>query len=65
MTGQKCTMDEIGSPMANASVSGNIHFVAENDTHAVQIAKKLLSFVPANNPARSAPPAGAAVGSLP
>ena len=49
VTGQKCTMDEIGSPMANASVSGNVHFVAENDTHAVQIAKKLLSFVPANN----------------
>jgi propionyl-CoA carboxylase beta chain len=49
VTGQKCTMDEIGSPMANASVSGNVHFVAENDAHAVQIAKKLLSFVPANN----------------
>jgi propionyl-CoA carboxylase beta chain len=49
VTGQKCTMDEIGSPMANASVSGNVHFVAENDAHAVQIAKKLLSFFPANN----------------
>src|SRR5512135_279531 len=49
VTGQKTTMDEIGSPMAHASVSGNIHFVAENDTHAVQIARKLLSFIPANN----------------
>jgi len=49
VTGQKCTMDEIGSPMANASVSGNIHFIAENDAHAVQIARKILSFVPANN----------------
>jgi len=49
VTGQKCTMDEIGSPAANASVSGNVHFVADNDAHAVQIARKLLSFMPANN----------------
>jgi propionyl-CoA carboxylase beta chain len=49
VTGQKCTMDEIGSPTANASVSGNVHFIADNDTHAVQIARKLLSFMPANN----------------
>ena len=49
VTGQKCTMEEIGSPMANASVSGNIHFIADNDAHAVQIARKILSFVPANN----------------
>src|SRR6476620_68987 len=49
VTGQKTTMDEIGSPMANASVSGNIHFVADNDAHAVQIARKLLSYIPSNN----------------
>ena len=49
VTGQKCTMDEIGSPMANASVSGNVHFIADNDAHAIQIARKLLSFVPSNN----------------
>jgi propionyl-CoA carboxylase beta chain len=49
VTGQKCTMDEIGSAKANASVSGNIHFVAENDAHAVQIARKILSYLPSNN----------------
>jgi len=49
VTGQKCTMDEIGSPMAHASVSGNIHFVAENDADAVRLAKKLLSYLPSNN----------------
>lgn len=48
-TGQKCTMDEIGSAAAHATVSGNIHFVAENDGHAVQITRKLLSFLPSNN----------------
>ncbi len=48
-TGQKCTMDEIGSAAAHASVSGNIHFVADNDAHAVQIARRLLSYLPSNN----------------
>jgi propionyl-CoA carboxylase beta chain len=42
-------MDEIGGAMANASVSGNIHFIAENDADAVRIVKKLLSYLPANN----------------
>jgi propionyl-CoA carboxylase beta chain len=49
VTGQKCTMEEIGSATAHASVSGNIHFIAENDAHATQIARKILSFIPANN----------------
>jgi propionyl-CoA carboxylase beta chain len=49
VTGQKCTMDEIGSPMANASVSGNVQFVAENEVQAIEIARRLLSFMPANN----------------
>ena len=49
VTGQKCTMDEIGSPLANASVSGNIHFIADNDAHAIQLARRILSFIPANN----------------
>src|SRR5258708_39388323 len=49
VTGQKTTMDEIGSPQTNAGVSGNVHFVADNDLHAIEIARKILSFVPANN----------------
>jgi propionyl-CoA carboxylase beta chain len=49
VTGQKCTMEEIGSATANASVSGNVHFVAENDADAVRIARKLLSYLPSNN----------------
>jgi propionyl-CoA carboxylase beta chain len=49
VTGQKCTMDEIGSATTNASVSGNIHFVADNDAQAIQIARRLLSFLPLNN----------------
>jgi propionyl-CoA carboxylase beta chain len=48
-TGQTATMEEIGSASANASVSGNVHFIADDDTQALQIARKLLSFLPPNN----------------
>ncbi|MDX2080197.1 MAG: acyl-CoA carboxylase subunit beta [Terrimicrobiaceae bacterium] len=48
-TGQKCTMAEVGSAAAHATISGNIHFVAENDAHAIAIVHKLLSFLPSNN----------------
>ncbi len=48
-TGQTTTMDEIGSAAAHAAISGNIHFVAEDDNHAFQLARKLLSYLPPNN----------------
>lgn len=47
--GQKCSMDDIGSAAVHATVSGNIHFVAEDDVHSLEILKKLLSFLPSNN----------------
>ncbi|MGD9917493.1 MAG: acyl-CoA carboxylase subunit beta [Paenirhodobacter sp.] len=49
VTGQVTTMDEIGSAETQAGVSGNVHFIAENDAHAVAIVHKLLSFLPSNN----------------
>ncbi len=48
-TGQTTTMDEIGSAAAHAAISGNIHFVAADDHHAFEIARKLLGFIPSNN----------------
>jgi len=48
-TGAKVTMDEIGSAAAHASVSGNIPFVAEDEHHALDITRKLFSFLPSNN----------------
>src|SRR5581483_1499537 len=48
-TGEAATMDEIGSATAHATVAGNIHFVANDDAHAVALVKKLLSFLPSNN----------------
>ncbi|HCF56466.1 MAG TPA: methylmalonyl-CoA carboxyltransferase, partial [Myxococcales bacterium] len=38
-----------GSAAAHATISGNIHFVAEDDAHAVQLVKQVLSYLPANN----------------
>jgi propionyl-CoA carboxylase beta chain len=49
VSGQTTTMEEIGSAQAHATVSGNIHFVAENDQHAVEIVRDLLSYLPSNN----------------
>ncbi len=48
-TGASVTMEEIGSAAAHATVSGNIHFVADDDEHALEIAAKLLSYLPHNN----------------
>ncbi len=48
-TGVDCTMEEIGSASANAAISGNVHFVAEDDHHAMQIVEELLSYLPSNN----------------
>jgi acetyl-CoA carboxylase carboxyltransferase component len=49
VTGRAVTMDEVGSAAMHASVSGNVHFVAEDDGHAVQLVRRLLSYLPSNN----------------
>jgi propionyl-CoA carboxylase beta chain len=48
-TGTEATMEQIGGAMANASISGNVHFVAEDDADAMRITADLLSYLPANN----------------
>ncbi|MDL5048078.1 acyl-CoA carboxylase subunit beta [Oscillatoria amoena NRMC-F 0135] len=48
-TGQSTTMEEIGSAMAHGSVSGNIHFIAEDEHDAIAITKDLLGYLPSNN----------------
>jgi propionyl-CoA carboxylase beta chain len=48
-TGQEAPIESFGTADAHASVSGNIHFVANDDKHALEIARKLLSFLPLNN----------------
>lgn len=48
-TGQEAPIEQFGTAQAHASVSGNIHFIAEDDKHALEITRKLLSFLPLNN----------------
>ncbi|MCC5830525.1 MAG: acyl-CoA carboxylase subunit beta [Phycisphaeraceae bacterium] len=49
VTGEDVTAEQLGGPEAQMHYSGVVHFVADNDHHAVEICKKLLSFLPANN----------------
>lgn len=49
VTGRATTMDEVGGAQMHASVSGNVHFIAEDDEDAIEIIKRLLSYLPANN----------------
>jgi acetyl-CoA carboxylase carboxyltransferase component len=49
VSGKEVTMEEIGGAVMHATVSGNVHFVADNDRHALDITKALLSYFPSNN----------------
>ncbi len=49
VSGRTVTMDEVGGAVMHASVSGNVHFLAEDDDHAVALVRRLLSYMPANN----------------
>ncbi len=49
VTGRTTTMNEIGSAEMHTTVSGNAHFIAEDDRHAITLTKHLLSYLPSNN----------------
>jgi methylmalonyl-CoA carboxyltransferase 12S subunit len=49
VTGENVTAEQLGGPDAHMSTSGVIHFIAEDDHHAIGICQKLLSFLPSNN----------------
>jgi len=48
-TGEVAELEQFASAAAHASISGNIHLVADDDTHAMELAARLLSFLPSNN----------------
>ena len=48
-TGEVAQLDQFASAAAHASVSGNIHLVADDDRHAMELTSKLLSYLPSNN----------------
>ena len=49
VTGESVTAEQLGGVESHASYSGVVHFVAENDTDAIAICKRLLTFLPSNN----------------
>jgi methylmalonyl-CoA carboxyltransferase 12S subunit len=49
VTGEDVTADQLGGPEAQMTYSGVVHFVADDDRHAAELTRKLLSYLPANN----------------
>ena len=49
VTGETATPEQLGGPDTHMARSGVIHFIAEDDRHAVLLCQKLLSFLPSNN----------------
>ncbi len=48
-TGEDISAEELGGAMAQATYSGNVHFVARDDADAIELTKRLLSYMPQNN----------------
>ena len=49
VTHEDVTKEELGGALTHASKSGVAHFAAESDEHALQLTRKLLSYIPSNN----------------
>jgi methylmalonyl-CoA carboxyltransferase large subunit len=49
VTGEVITAEQLGGARVQATASGVVHFIAENDLDAIKICKRLLSFLPSNN----------------
>lgn len=49
VTGEEVTPQELGGWEAHAVKSGNAHLVAEDDRHALELVRKLISYLPLNN----------------
>jgi propionyl-CoA carboxylase beta chain len=49
VTHEQVTMEELGGAMTHNEVSGNAHFLADDDRHCLEGMRELLSFLPNNN----------------
>ena len=49
VTGEVVTAEQLGGPQAHMNHSGVIHLIAQNDDEAMQLCRRLLSFMPSNN----------------
>lgn len=46
--GQEVTFEELGGAMVHSQASGVAHFIAKDEKHALELLKKLLSYLPNN-----------------
>ncbi|MDE7437860.1 MAG: acyl-CoA carboxylase subunit beta [Muribaculaceae bacterium] len=49
VTGEDVSQEDLGGASVHASKSGVTHFAAESEEEAIQIVRKLLSYIPQNN----------------
>jgi methylmalonyl-CoA carboxyltransferase large subunit len=49
VTGEQVTAEQLGGAEAHMASSGVIHFIAEDDRHAIELCRKLISYLPSNN----------------
>ena len=49
VTHEELTSEELGGADTHASKSGVAHFTAENDMEAIELVKRLMSYIPPNN----------------
>ena len=49
VTHEEVTMEDLGGAETHNAVSGNAHFLGENDEDCLDLIRQLLSFLPANN----------------
>ena len=54
VTGEEVTSEELGGAMSHSIKSGVCHFACDGDAQAIELIKKLLSYLPSNN--TEAPP---------
>lgn len=48
-TGETASLEDFATAGPHASIAGNIHLIASDDAHAMDLAAELLSFLPSNN----------------
>ena len=49
VTGEVVSAEELGGPQSQMNNSGVVHLIAQDDDEALQLCRRLLSFMPSNN----------------
>ena len=49
VTGEEVTAEELGGPRSQMNHAGVVHLIAQDDAEALQLCRRLLSFLPSNN----------------